>query len=494
MIRTRMCLYILLLTPLAVYWPTIFHEYGLRDDYSHLREAHEEPGKIVKVTASHGRPLYGALLETSFGVMSDVQQLPWLRLTTVCLLTVLGLAVWRQLYQSGWSEVDAAAIGLGLALLPAAQVVAGWGIAWPFPLALVLAVAGFAAIETELERGGMKRFVALLGGCLIYALAALIYQSNAMFAVVPIAAVLLVRTGREPMSDLKWLLFHVGALLVGVGAAYFLVQGLFANGVFHESPRMQWDGNPLTKLVWFLANPLPNALALYALRDDYYHGFAVFIGAALVMLLVIVLGFRLGPKTDGPLLRKKWFWCLVLLPVVGHGVSLVAAERSTGYRTLFALSGLVLVATISGLRVLAMARRVKPIFHYVALGLLAIGAAVLASRQAFTLIAEPQGHEWDLVRSAVLRANFSKAVKVYFVTPTLAERSTDRVFKDEFGSLSSDSEWAAKEMFKAAVHDRYPDKLPKGGSYTFKAGREAPPPGAYDLVIDLRKLKQFREP
>ena len=220
----------------------------------------------------------------------------------------------------------------------------------------------------------------------------------------------------------------------------------------------------------------------------------MFIGAALVMLLVIVLGFRLGPKTDGPLLRKKWFWCLVLLPVVGHGVSLVAAERSTGYRTLFALSGLVLVATISGLRVLAMARRVKPIFHYVALGLLAIGAAVLASRQAFTLIAEPQGHEWDLVRSAVLRANFSKAVKVYFVTPTLAERSTDRVFKDEFGSLSSDSEWAAKEMFKAAVHDRYPDKLPKGGSYTFKAGREAPPPGAYDLVIDLRKLKQFREP
>ncbi|HEX7632620.1 MAG TPA: hypothetical protein VF388_10830, partial [Lacunisphaera sp.] len=97
MIRTRICFYVLLLTPLAVYWSTIFHDYGFRDDYSHLREAKEEPGKIVKFTASHGRPLYGALLETTFGVTDDVAELPWLRLTTVCLLTVLGLALWRQL-------------------------------------------------------------------------------------------------------------------------------------------------------------------------------------------------------------------------------------------------------------------------------------------------------------------------------------------------------------------------------------------------------------
>ena len=32
----------LLLAPLIVFWPAIFHDYGLRDDYSTLREAHEE--------------------------------------------------------------------------------------------------------------------------------------------------------------------------------------------------------------------------------------------------------------------------------------------------------------------------------------------------------------------------------------------------------------------------------------------------------------------
>lgn len=495
MIRTRICLYVLLLAPLAVYWQSIFHDYGFRDDYSHLRESREEPGKIVKFTASHGRPLYGALLETTFGVTDDVNQLPWLRLTAVCLLTLLGLALWRQLYQSGWTEIEAAAIGLGVTLLPAAQVTASWAVAWPCALALLLSVAGFSAIETELERGGLKRFVALLGGCLIYALASLIYQSDALFAVVPIAAVLLVRTGREPMSDFKWLTYHLGALIIGLAAGYFMVKGLFANGVFTESSRMQLEANPFSKIGWFFTNPLPNALALFALRDDFNVGAAVFWGAAAVLMIVIGMGFRLAPPVSGSASPRRWLWCLVAIPLIAHSVSLAAAERSTAYRVLFPLSGLVLVYTIYSLRVLANARGVKPLAHYLTLGLLAAGAAVVAHRQAFMLLAEPQGHEWDLVRTAVLRANFSKAVKVYMITPTPDDRTTERVFQDEFGSLSSDSDWAPKEMFKAAINDRFPaSKLPKGGSYTFASGRDEPAPGAYDLVIDMRKLKQRKAP
>lgn len=494
MIRTRICLYILLLVPLAVYWQTIFHDYGLRDDYSHLREAREEPGKLVKHTASHGRPLYGALLETTFGVVDDVSQLPWLRLTTVALLTLLGLALWRQLYQSGWTEVEAAVIGLGVTLLPAAQVTAGWAIGWPYALALLLAVAGFSAIETELERGGLKRLVALLGGCMIYALAGLIYQSDALFAVVPITAVLLVRTGREPMSDVKWLCYHLGALVAGLAISYFLVQALFSNGVFQESTRMRLEGDPLTKVGWFFLHPLPNALALFALRDDFGTGSVLFWGAAGTMLLIICSGFRLTARGTEPFWKRKWVWCLLIMPVVAHGVSLAAAERSTAYRVLFALSGLALVLTIYGLRVLATARGVKPLPHYATLGLLAAGAAVVAHRQAFTLIAEPQGHEWDLVKGAALQANFSKPLKIFFITPTLEHRSTERVYADEFGSLSSDSDWVPKEMFKAALHERFGGSLPKGSTYTFASGRELPADQTFDLVIDLRKLKQRMAP
>jgi hypothetical protein len=42
--------------PVVTYWPATFHEYGLRDDYSNLRESHEELGKVVQFCASHARP------------------------------------------------------------------------------------------------------------------------------------------------------------------------------------------------------------------------------------------------------------------------------------------------------------------------------------------------------------------------------------------------------------------------------------------------------
>lgn len=494
MIRTRICLYVLLLTPLAVYWQAVFHDFGMRNDYAHLHAAREAPGLVVKLTASHGRPLYGALLETSFAVIDDVSQLPWLRLTSVLLLTVLALAVWRQLYQSGWTEIEAAAIGLGLALLPAAQVIAGWATEWPHALALLLAVAGFSAIETELERGGLKRLVALFGGCMIYALATLIYQSNAVFAIVLIAAVLLVRTGREPMTDPKWLGYHLGALVVGVAVGHFLVQALFSNGVFHESARMQLETNPVTKLGWFFWQPLPNALALFALRDDFGHGAVIFWSAVALGATLVGAGIKLAPLGAETSRKEKWIWCLLILPFMAHGISLAAAERSAAYRVLFALAGLVLVLTVFGLRGLATACGVKPRLHYAALGVLATGAAWVARAQTFGLIAEPQGHEWDLVQSAVLRANFTKPTTVYFITPTLADRSTERVYGDEFGSLSSDSVSVPEDMVKAALHERFGDKLPKGGSYTFASGREAPATKAYDVVIDMRKLQQRKAP
>src|SRR5471032_2530772 len=70
---------VLLLVPLIAYWPATFHEYGLRDDYSNLREAREEPGKIVQFCASNARPIYGLLLQVTYRQAGSVQNLQWMR-------------------------------------------------------------------------------------------------------------------------------------------------------------------------------------------------------------------------------------------------------------------------------------------------------------------------------------------------------------------------------------------------------------------------------
>jgi hypothetical protein len=491
--RTRICLYFLLLTPLLVYWQNIFSDYGFRDDYASIREAREEPGKLVRFTGSHGRPMYGALLETSFAIADEVGRLPWIRLASVFLLTVLAVGLWQQLYHSGWSEIEAAVIGLCMALLPAAQVTSSWGIGWPQILAVLLGLAGFAAIESEVERGGLKRAIALIGGILIYALAALIYQSNALFAVVPLVAVFLVRSGREPASDIRWLLMHLGALFIGLLLAYLLTGALFAVGAFHQSTRMLLETNPFTKLGWFFWQPLPNALALFALRDDFNTGAVVFWPVALVVAALIGWGYSFEIARASSLMKRRLLYGLAATPFLAHVVSLMAAERAVGYRTLFALSGLVIVLLVFAFRSLLAAGRLKVDVYQGALALLVLAGAVTAHFNTYLLFAQPQSIEWEIVHRAAMRADFSKPRKVYIITPTKAERTTERIFADEFGSLTSDSDWASKEMFRDAVHERYPTKFPKGGSFTVDLGPTAPEDGAFDVVIDLRKLKEARE-
>src|ERR1700730_6864388 len=119
---------LLFLVPLVTYWPATFHDFGLRDDYSNLREAHEEPGKIVKFCASHARPVYGWLLPSTYGQTRSVQDLQWMRFAASLLLGALSLVSFRGLRALGWSFSTSLCFAVLLALIPSAQVMAGWAV------------------------------------------------------------------------------------------------------------------------------------------------------------------------------------------------------------------------------------------------------------------------------------------------------------------------------------------------------------------------------
>src|ERR1700729_4136716 len=92
-VRAWLLTAVLFLVPLISYWPATFHDYGLRDDYSNLREAHEEPGTVVKFCASHARPIYGWLLQATYGQTDSVQSLQWIRLLASLLLGAISLVM-----------------------------------------------------------------------------------------------------------------------------------------------------------------------------------------------------------------------------------------------------------------------------------------------------------------------------------------------------------------------------------------------------------------
>ncbi len=490
MIRTWICAALLVLAPLVAYWPTVFHEYGYRDDYAHLRETHETPEKLWQFTSSYGRPVYGALLIASVRPLDGaVANLQWLRLTSVLLLGAVGIALWRILQRNGWSPVESAVAGVLVTFLPAAQVTVGWSIAWPIVLSILLALAGFRSTEAALARSGRRRWLAISGALAAYAAAALIYQPSAFFVVVPLAALLLQRAD-EARSRARWAGAHLGAAFGGVAIGFGGMQVVFALGLLQASGVMEIERNPLAKLVWFVANPLSNSLALFAVRDRFATPL-VFWLAPLAVAALIAVGVALRRKR-APVDRFTMLFCVLVLPFVAFTVNLAAAVRVPSYRTTYGLAGLVVVLVLYALHSLREAGRLPRAAHYGVLAALVLLGGVLANRHAYTLIAQPQGWEWAIVRDAVRTLALGAGTHVYMIRPTIEDRATRRIFADEYGSLSSNSDWAAAEMFKSALRVRFPNGLPPGLSYTLSSGLDVPRPGTFDVVVDMRKLKDHR--
>src|SRR5271169_2726759 len=212
-LRAWMLTAVLFVVPLVTYWPATFHAYGLRDDYSNLREAHEEVGKVVKFCASHARPIYGWLLQATFGQTSTVQNLEWMRCIAALLLGAICLVSFRGLRALGWSFNSSLSFAVLLALVPSAQVIASWAVGWPYAATALLAIGGFFTVEGALNAGSSAGRARALGQWMValglMVVSALIYQPSAMFYVVPLAAALVVQRHRTLKQTARWAAIHL---------------------------------------------------------------------------------------------------------------------------------------------------------------------------------------------------------------------------------------------------------------------------------------------
>ena len=489
--RTWLTVAALLILPLIVYWPTATHEYGFRDDYAHLREVRERPGWLTTLTTAHGRPIYGAALEASLEGVERVEELAYLRLTSALLIGVVGLLLWRQLRRSGWTEGQAAALAAAVMLLPGMQVVVGWAIAWPVALGLIAAVAGFGLVERGFAAAGLMRAGLVAAGAGLYAVAGTTYQTSALFAVVPLAAALLLREGKTLRSDAWWVVAHIGVLFVSLVGGFLLASALMVEGAVPEATRTRLEPDIWLKFLWFLRNPVPNSIGLFALRDAVatpVRFWFVVAGVAAVMLLGLLYGAKNWQQ------RLRWLFIAFALPFVAHSVSLAASSQAIGYRTLLPLSGLYLVLAAFGLRSVAGRFRLAPSAAQGAVSAVLVVAAVLAYSNPLTLIAEPQGREWQLIKAAAERVQLTADTAIYVIRSSFEYRSTERIYADEYGTVTSDADWAAKEMFHAAMRERYPAGLPDGTRYELYTGRGDPPTQyEYQAVVDMRELKSLGE-
>jgi hypothetical protein len=493
-LRAWMLTAMLFFVPLATYWPATFHDYGLRDDYSNLREAHEEVGKVLKFCASHARPIYGWLLQATYGQTDSVQSLQWMRFLAALLLGAISLMSFRGLRSLGWSVNSSLCFAVLLALVPSAQVVASWAVGWPYAAAALLAIGGFFAADGALAlglRSGLGRAIGQGSVALGLMLSsALIYQPSALFYLVPLAGALIAQRQRTLTQTARWLGIHLGFVVGTLGLAYCAMSLLYLTHVFVKSGRIAFEVHWGEKIAWFLQEPLPNALSLFVLNDNNHRDHTLyFMGAALVGAILIA-GACVEWRRHGRVRGAIWCCGLFGLPLIAFAASLIASERYATYRTIFAMTGVLLCFLVASISVLtehwgARARRV--------LAMLVISIALYtAQHHAYALIAVPQGNEWQLIIAGAKHVHLDGArPRIFAIASSPSDISTATIYHDEFGSLSSNSEWVPREMFKRAMHDLHPGIANLDSRYDFATGPALPAGQRYDVIIDLHRLRQF---
>jgi Glucosyl transferase GtrII len=493
-LRAWMLTAVLFLLPLATYWPATFHDYGLRDDYSNLREAHEEIGKVVKFCASHARPIYGWLLQATYGQTSSVQNLQWMRFVAALILGAISLVSFRGLRALGWSFNTSLFFAVLISLVPSAQVIAGWAVGWPYAATALLAIAGFFTIDGALSAGlraGTGRAMgqwAVASGLMV--VSALIYQPSALFYLVPLTGALIAQRRRTLAQTAKWAAAHLAFVVVTLGVAYCIMSVLYDAHVFVKSGRIAFETHWGQKIAWFLQEPLPNALSVFVLNDNNHRDHALYSACAALVGAILLAGAYVEWRRHGRERGIIWLSGLVGLPLFAFAVSLIASERYATYRTILALTGVLLCFLVASVSVLTEHWRANT--RRMAAALVILIAFFTAQHHVYALIAVPQGNEWQIIEAGARHVRLDGArPSIFAIASTPSDISTATIYHDEFGSLSSNSEWVPREMFKRAMHDLHPEIANLDSRYDFATGPKLPVDQDFDVIIDLHRLRQF---
>ena len=473
----------LFLLPLIIYSNTLFARFGFRDDYAILREVHEEPGKVIRHVGTFARPLYGVMLQVFFERVEGIDDLWKGRVASALCVGAVSALLFLALLKLNWPPWTSALLGALMAVLPAAQVIVSWAICWPH---LVGGLCSFAAFLVG-QKGGAIR-IAIAVSLLVTGI--LIYQSHVFFYFVLVAAGLVAHQDKTLKWRVHCLVKHFLTMGAALAAAYGIMQLLYAAGVFKQSSLVMLESEPLAKLQWFIAGPLRNALALIILNDAEKGMAVAYIMTAVITGGIILVGGWDKWRSGG--WREGLFWAVTLSALLmgAFTANLVSMQRWSTYRTIYALTGVLLVFFVLGLQSLAshFPKRREWVVPAV-LGFVFLVGVPLARVQAHTLFALPQQEELALMEEGAKKLALLDRATVFIIRPTIDQTCAPQRYSDEFGTLSTDSDWAPKEMLKLLLNGRVPDLSKR---YTFICGRSLPAGRSFPVVIDMRRLKQLR--
>lgn len=458
---------------LVTFLPSFLVRFGLLDDYYILDLTLSKGAwcpEIVGNMMAQGRPLNLPFIAAAFSPLHGIGDIVYLRIIATLGIALLATLFFRHSMHVGWNRAQSFALSLLVFSQLPFQVLSGWGLvgflgAIRIPLAYVsYFLAKYTAEKPVKSPGFAGMYLATL---LSLTAAMAMHQTAAMFFWIAMA--------QDALSPRRWdmnrKLLAVVFTTFGAACSIELLISLFGKKNYAEyliQDRKDLTLDPLQKLIWFFNEPLNSCLNFNNLDASLL----VAIGVAAV--IIAGLSFFL-PKLAPQNLLKQRVLLLLVLPFLCYTPNLIVAESWASYRTLYALSTLMvlyLFCAIQGLGAkLSLSNRAITLILFLA----ALLNLFCANRSVATYIAEPQAKELELVRYRLQNAESTKALKhleeqvqppkgkgpfdmwkydKQTLLPNYEDVIAPAAFYDEFGRTSSSRPFVGKAMVHLLLREK----------------------------------------
>lgn len=450
---------------LFTYLPCFLHSYGLLDDYYLLFLTLTKGAwcpEIVGSMMSQGRPLNLPFITAAFSQLHGINDLVYLRVIATFGTAMLATLFFRHAMHTGWSRTQSFVLSLLIFSQLPFQVLSAWSLvgflgAFRLPLAYV---SYFLAKYTGEKPLRSPAFAALYAATVVALAAAMaMHQTTAMFFWIGLAQDVLSPKGWDLTRRQLFVIFTTFAAACGIEYA-ICAWGKAAYAAYLLQDRDQLSLNVIEKMQWFFSEPLTNCLNFNNLDASPL----IAIGVAATIFAGLWFFVRnLEPKE---LLKKR---CLLLcaLPFLCYTPNLIVAESWSSYRTLYALSALLLLYFFCAVQGIGKQLKVGNKIMTGTLFAAALLSLIAANQNVATYIAEPQSRELALLR---YRLNYEKSAAAITHTmeqleppkgkgpfdiwkydsktiiPNWHEILAPAAYYDEFGRPSSARPFVAKAM------------------------------------------------
>lgn len=482
---------------LTAYAPVLLTSYAFYDDFLNLAAALQGDLSVPGAAKiREGRPLL-ALLTNSISAARDIGDLRYLRFVGIIGIAVLAWSVFQILVRTGWSQGLSFFVCVIMCTTLPFQVYAVWAIAAFNLLAALASGWAFFLSEQAFEAHRSRpKWILTVGASLALLVALTIHQAAAMFFWV-FAAVILLKPETSQHDVLRrfgWycMIASVGMLLgfVVYKLGLVLYPGVAARtGLVQDIP---------FKAVWFLLEPLPNALNFAMLSPAHWFfsdgspvlsSFHIGLNFLIAWSVLVLIVGGLMLHLRGTIKERLWKLgiAMSLLPL-SYAPSLLVAENWASYRTLLGLTSIVVVYAFFAFQGYAhrLWRSLSPSWSNAGIGSVALASVLSAMYHVQTYFVAPQVQELEFMRSQLAEADISQVPGIYVIRPTRRNTLAPLVRYDEFGHPSSVSKWTPAPMVFLLLRDMAPDYAHLLISSVAADDPIEPPPNR--LVVDMRKL------